>query len=75
VIHPKQIDTVNRCFSPTESEIAFARNLIQAFEKHQIEGAGAFAYEGKMIDMPIVRQAQNILASADSRESSVGSRQ
>jgi citrate lyase beta subunit len=68
VIHPKQIEIVNRCFSPTSEEIEFARRLVAAFEHHQSNGAGAFNYEGKMIDMPVVRQAQNILASAAGRE-------
>jgi citrate lyase beta subunit len=68
VIHPKQIDIVNRCFSPTSEEIDFARRLVAAFEHHQTNGAGAFNYEGKMIDMPVVRQAQNVLASVASRE-------
>jgi citrate lyase beta subunit len=61
VIHPRQIDIVNRCFSPSESEIAWARRVVEGFRASQAEGHGAFALDGKMIDLPVVRQAERIL--------------
>jgi citrate lyase beta subunit len=62
VIHPRQIDIVNRCYSPSEAEIAWARRVIDGFKASQSDGRGAFALDGKMIDMPVVRQAERILA-------------
>jgi citrate lyase beta subunit len=64
VIHPKQIDVVNRCFSPSEAEITWARRVVDGFKASQSDGRGAFALDGKMIDMPVVRQAERILAQS-----------
>lgn len=65
VIHPGQIETTNRIFAPAADEVAAARRLVAAFEEHQQAGAGAFAYEGKMVDMPVIRLAQRLLTRAD----------
>ena len=64
VIHPGQIETTNRIFAPAANEVAAAQRLVAAFEQHQQAGAGAFAYEGKMVDMPVIRLAQRLLARA-----------
>jgi citrate lyase beta subunit len=63
-IHPNQTPVVNRVFSPTEEEIERARRLVQAFEEQQAAGAGAFSFEGKMVDMPMVVAARKVLARA-----------
>ncbi len=65
VIHPGQIETANRIFAPAADEVEAARRLVAAFEQHQQAGAGAFAYEGKMVDRPVIRLAQRLLARAD----------
>lgn len=64
LIHPKQIAVANRAFSPSPEEIANARRIIEAFDANQAEGVGAFVLDGRMIDMPVVRQAQRVLAMA-----------
>jgi len=61
VIHPNQLAVVNRAFSPSAEEIARAQRIVQAAEAH---GYGAFALDGRMVDEPIVKQAQNVLARA-----------
>ena len=43
-------------------EIDRARRLIQAFEEQQAAGAGAFTFEGKMVDMPMLVAARKVLA-------------
>lgn len=65
VIHPKQIEIVNRCFTPSAEEITWARRVVDAFRASQHAGRGAFALDGKMIDLPVVRQAERILAQVD----------
>ncbi|XP_058478998.1 citramalyl-CoA lyase, mitochondrial [Solea solea] len=62
VIHPWQIQPVQEEFSPSPEKIQWAEELIAAFEQHQKEGKGAFAFRGSMIDMPSMKQAQNIAA-------------
>lgn len=64
VIHPGQIETANRIFAPDAAEVAAAHRLVAAFDEHQKAGAGAFAYEGKMVDMPVIRLAQRLLTRA-----------
>ena len=63
-IHPKQTPVVNRAFSPAPEEIARAQRLVHAFEEQQAAGAGAFTFEGAMVDMPMLRAAHKVLARA-----------
>ncbi|XP_043927163.1 citramalyl-CoA lyase, mitochondrial [Protopterus annectens] len=61
VIHPNQIQVVQKAFSPSEEKVKWAMELISAFEEHQQLGKGAFTFHGSMIDMPLLRQARNIV--------------
>ncbi|XP_028992811.1 citramalyl-CoA lyase, mitochondrial isoform X2 [Betta splendens] len=61
VIHPGQIQAVQEEFSPSRERVQWARELISAFDQHQKEGKGAFTFRGSMIDMPSLKQAQNII--------------
>jgi citrate lyase beta subunit len=63
-IHPKQVEPMQRVFTPTASEIDAAQRLIAAHDSHQAAGTGVFEYEGKMIDMPMVRAAMSVIARA-----------
>ncbi len=63
-IHPKQIEPLHRAFTPTDEEIAAARRVVEAAAAHQAEGVGAFALDGRMVDQPIVNEAQHVLAKA-----------
>jgi citrate lyase subunit beta / citryl-CoA lyase len=58
-IHPTQIEAVNRGFSPSPAQIDWANRVIQATRS----GAGAVTVDGKLVDRPIVLQAEKILAS------------
>jgi citrate lyase beta subunit len=64
VIHPNQIIPVQEAFTPNDEEIFQAQRIIQAFLEHQLAGRGAFALDGKMIDAPILKAAQSVLARA-----------
>lgn len=63
-IHPRQIEPVQRVFTPTQDEIAAAKRLIEAHDAHQARGVGVFDLDGKMVDMPMVRAAETVLARA-----------
>lgn len=63
-IHPDQIGPIHAAFTPGDDEIARARRIVEADAAHQAEGTGAFALDGKMVDMPIVRAARLVLAKA-----------
>eukprot|EP00731_Ephydatia_muelleri_P031540 Em0023g47a len=65
VIHPNQVPVVQGAFSPSEDQVRWARGLITAFEENQKAGKGAFEYDGKMIDRPLLLQARNIISCYD----------
>lgn len=61
VIHPAQLEIVQKSFSPSQERIEWATALIAGFREHEAQGKGAFNFRGHMIDMPLVKQAQKIL--------------
>jgi len=61
VIHPSQIDIVNRTFRPTEEEIAYAKKVVTTFEEARAKGFASASLDGKMIDIPIAQRALKIL--------------
>jgi citrate lyase beta subunit len=63
-IHPRQVEIINRVFAPSPEEIEQARRIVAANEAHQASGVGAFELDGQMVDMPIVRAAEQVLARA-----------
>lgn len=65
VIHPSQVPVVQSAFSPSEEKIEWATNLIKEFREHEKAGKGAFTFRGHMIDMPLVKQANNIVQMKD----------
>jgi citrate lyase subunit beta / citryl-CoA lyase len=60
-IHPDQIAVVNRVFTPSNAEIAFAERVCAAFARAEAEGSAAIQLDGKFIDYPIVYRAQRVL--------------
>jgi citrate lyase subunit beta/citryl-CoA lyase len=59
-IHPDQVPVINECFTPSEAEIAHAQAVIDAFAANP--GAGTLSLEGKMIDMPHLKQAERLMS-------------
>ncbi len=64
IIHPAQVEPVQTAFTPDDQAIAHARRIVETFEASQARGAGAYALEGKMIDMPLLKNAQKVLERA-----------
>jgi citrate lyase subunit beta / citryl-CoA lyase len=62
-IHPDQVAIINDAFTPTPEDIAHAKRVIEAFAN----GAGTVSLDGKMLDMPHLKQAQRVLAFTDRR--------
>jgi citrate lyase subunit beta/citryl-CoA lyase len=60
-IHPDQVATINRCYAPSEAEIAQARRIVEAFEANP--GIGTLGIDGKMYDIPHLKAARKTLAS------------
>jgi citrate lyase beta subunit len=64
IIHPNQVEPVQRAFTPSDEAIAYAQRVMEAFASSQNAGFGAFALDGKMIDAPIVKAAERVLGRA-----------
>jgi citrate lyase beta subunit len=64
IIHPAQIEAVQSAFTPSDEAITHALRVISAMNEHQEGGRGAFALDGKMIDMPLVKAAERVLTRA-----------
>jgi citrate lyase subunit beta/citryl-CoA lyase len=60
-IHPAQVAAINEGFRPAAEEVAFARRVVAAFAASP--GTGTVGLDGRMLDMPHLRQAQRVLAA------------
>lgn len=63
-ISPRHVGVINTVFSPTEKEINYAYEVIDAIKRAKAEGKGAISLYGKMIDAPIVARAERTIAVA-----------
>ena len=62
LIHPGQIETCNFTWSPSDSEIEHAKNVISAFAAAEAEGSGVVTLDGRMIENLHVENARRVLA-------------
>ncbi len=63
-IHPSQIETTNKVFSPPEKDVKWAQTVVQEYEKAVVEGRGAISVNGKMVDAANLRMARSIIEKA-----------
>ncbi len=61
-IHPQQVPVINAIFTPDEREIEHARKVVASFEADP--GIGTVALDGRMLDLPHLKQARAVLAAA-----------
>ena len=64
VIHPNQVPVAQEAFTPSNAAIEYAKRIVESFESSQKEGKGAYALDGKMIDLPLLKNAQKVLERA-----------
>jgi citrate lyase subunit beta/citryl-CoA lyase len=57
-IHPSVVPILNAAFTPTPAEIDHARRMVEAFKAAKAKGEGAFLFDGKMVDEPVVARAR-----------------
>ncbi len=60
-IHPDQVEPINAAFTPSATDVAYARKVVAAFAS----GAGVAGLDGKMLDQPHLKQARHVLALAE----------
>jgi citrate lyase subunit beta / citryl-CoA lyase len=63
-IHPRQVPIANAVFRPSEQEIVHALRVIEASRQAAQAGVGAYLVDGRMVDAPFVRRAQDVVALA-----------
>ncbi len=64
LINPRQIELLHNAFAPTEEEVRRAERIVEAAEKAEREGLGVVSLNGRMVDAPVVLNAQRILELA-----------
>jgi citrate lyase subunit beta/citryl-CoA lyase len=62
-IHPSQVAVVRQAFQADEAQVAWARRVLAAARDAGARDRGAIKVDGQMIDAPLIRQAEAILAS------------
>ena len=63
-ISPRHVEVINSVFSPTQKEVDYAYEVMEAIALAKAQGKGAIALHGKMIDAPIVARAEQTIAMA-----------
>jgi citrate lyase subunit beta/citryl-CoA lyase len=64
-IHPKQVPIANEAFAPDPGEVNHARELLAEFDAQLATGRAAFAFKGRMVDLPVVEQARTLMMRHD----------
>ncbi|MDV3157161.1 MAG: CoA ester lyase [Candidatus Phytoplasma australasiaticum] len=64
-IHPDQLPILNRIFQPSDKEIQEALKILTLYKKYRLQNQGVFSIDGKMIDKPVIKYAENVLQKAN----------
>ncbi len=63
-IHPSQVEVVRTAYTPTEEQVDWARRVLDTAHRER----GVFAFEGVMVDAPVLRRAERIVQLAPLRD-------
>lgn len=66
LLHPSNVEIVNKMYSPSDEEVAFYEGMIAAMEKAETEGRASCIYDGEHIDIAHVKTAREIIELARS---------
>ena len=62
ILNPKELPLCHQYFSPSEEEVAWAKEMVELADEAVREGKGVAVKEGKFIGPPMVKMARNIMA-------------
>ncbi|MTI44048.1 citrate lyase subunit beta/citryl-CoA lyase [Roseibium hamelinense] len=65
LVHPKQIEACHRTFSPSESEVLWARKINDIFDQPENADKGAIQVDGKMVERLHADMGKRVIAIAD----------
>ncbi len=71
-IHPSNVAILNEEFAPNAEEVSQAERMVAAYDEALAAGRGSIEFEGKMIDIPVVERAKQVLARAAAIRSRAG---
>jgi citrate lyase subunit beta/citryl-CoA lyase len=63
-VHPAQVAIVHDAFRPTRDEVAWAEKVMAEVDRKGLARGGVASVDGRMVDVPVIRQARRILADA-----------
>jgi len=66
LIHPKQVELLHRAYAPTKEEVDHANRVLAAAEAAHRKGLGVVSLDGKMVDPPVIEEAEMVLQRAQS---------
>ena len=64
LIHPSHVAPVNQIFTPSAEELAYYKGLLEAMKAAEAQGTAAVTYQGAMVDIAMVRTAEQVLEFA-----------
>jgi citrate lyase beta subunit len=64
IIHPAQVEIVQAAYTPSAEAIEQAQRIMEGAQIAQANGMGAYSLDGEMVDLPVVKKAETILARA-----------
>ncbi|WP_018236308.1 CoA ester lyase [Ensifer sp. BR816] len=62
-VHPRQVEIVNVVFRPSAADVEFAARVVEAYNEALRSGRGATSVGGVMVDEPVAKRAQALLAT------------
>jgi len=65
LIHPRQIELLHKAYAPTPEEVDHAKRVIAAAEAARRKGLGVVSLDGKMVDPPVINEAEMVLQRAE----------
>lgn len=65
VIHPLQVEPVNKVFAPSEEDVKYAKSMVAVYEEAKARGAGSASYGGRMIDYAMYRMGMDMVSKAE----------
>ena len=65
LIHPRQVYLLHRAYAPSDAELGYAKRVLAAAENAHRNGLGVVSLDGKMIDPPVIKEAEEVLSRAD----------
>ena len=67
LIHPRQVDLLHRAYAPTQKKLEYAKRVLAAADAAHRNGLGVVSLDGKMIDPPVIHEAEMVLSRSRHR--------